>query len=59
MKMNREFISETAPFSIPPTAKREFMPVDVAEVTAPRGEWILPAVNEVHLGLILSDYSAN
>jgi AraC family transcriptional regulator len=35
------------------------MPLDVAEVNAPRGEWILPAVNEVRLGLILSDYSAN
>jgi AraC family transcriptional regulator len=59
INMNRGFTSETAPFSILPTAKREFMPVDVAEVTAPRGEWILPAVNEVRLGLILSDYSAN
>ena len=59
MTMNREFTSATAPFSILPTAKREFMPVDVAEVAAPRGNWILPAVNEVRLGLILSDYSAN
>jgi AraC family transcriptional regulator len=59
MNMNREFTSETAPFSILPTAKREFMPVDVAEVAAPRGEWILPAVDEVRLGLILSDYSAD
>jgi AraC family transcriptional regulator len=52
------FTSETAPFAIRRTAKREFMPVDVAEVAAPRGEWILPAVDEVRLGLILSDYSA-
>jgi AraC family transcriptional regulator len=59
MNMNREFRSETAPFSILPTANRESMPVDVAEVAAPRGNWILPAVNEVRLGLILSDYSAN
>jgi AraC family transcriptional regulator len=42
-----------------PAAKRDFMPVDVAEVAAPRGNWILPAVSEVRLGLILSDYSAN
>ena len=53
MNLNREFTSETASFSILPTAKREFMPVDVAEVTAPRGNWVLPAVNEVRLGLIL------
>jgi AraC family transcriptional regulator len=53
------FISEPAPFAIRPTAKREFMPVDVAEVAAPRGRWILPAVNEVRLGLILSSYSAD
>jgi AraC family transcriptional regulator len=59
MNMNRGFASETAPFNILATAKREFMPVDVAEVTAPRGNWVLPAVNEVRLGLILSDYSAN
>jgi AraC family transcriptional regulator len=52
------FTSETAPFAIRPTSKREFMPVDVAEVAAPRGEWILPAVTEVRLGFILSDYSA-
>jgi AraC family transcriptional regulator len=59
MNMNRGFTSETASFSIPPTAKREFMPVDVAKVKAPRGNWVLPAVNEVRLGLILSDYSAD
>jgi AraC family transcriptional regulator len=52
------FASESAPITIRQTAKREFIPVDVAEVAAPRGNWILPAVNEVRLGLILSDYSA-
>jgi AraC family transcriptional regulator len=59
MNLNREFTSKTAPFSMLPTAKREFMPLDVAEVAAPRGNWVLPAVDEVRLGLILSDYSAN
>jgi AraC family transcriptional regulator len=59
MNMNRGFTSETVPFSIMPTAKREFVPVDVAEVKAPRGNWVLPAISEVRLGLILSDYSAN
>ena len=59
MNQGLSFISESAPFAIRQTAKREFMPVDVAEVTAPRGKWILPAVNEVRLGLILSDYSAS
>ena len=58
MNQGLSFTSEAAPFAIRQTAKREFMPVDVAEVAAPRGEWILPAVNEVRLGLILSDYSA-
>jgi AraC family transcriptional regulator len=60
MTMNQglSFISEPAPFAIGQTAK-QFMPVDVAEVARPRGNWILPAVNEVRLGLILSDYSAN
>jgi AraC family transcriptional regulator len=60
MMMNQElsFISEPAPFAIRQKAKRELTPVDVAEVAAPRGNWILPAVNEVRLGLILSSYSA-
>jgi AraC family transcriptional regulator len=59
MNQGLSFTSETAPVAVRKTAKREFMAVDVAEVAAPRGEWILPAVNEVRLGLILSDYSAN
>jgi AraC family transcriptional regulator len=59
MSQGLSFASESAPFAIRQTAKREFMPVDVAEVAAPRGNWILPAVDEVRLGLILSDYSAN
>jgi AraC family transcriptional regulator len=59
MNQALSFTSEATPFAIRPTSKREFMPVDVAEVAAPRGEWILPAVDEVRLGLILSDYSAN
>ena len=59
MNQGLAFISDPAPFAIRPTAKREFMPVDVAEVAAPRGRWILPAVNEVRLGLILSSYSAD
>jgi AraC family transcriptional regulator len=58
MNQGLSFTSESAPFAIRQTAKREFIPVDVAEVAAPRGNWILPAVNEVRLGLILSDYSA-
>jgi AraC family transcriptional regulator len=59
MNQGLSFISESSPFTIWQTAKREFMPVDVAEVAAPRGNWILPAVDKVRLGLILSDYSAN
>jgi AraC family transcriptional regulator len=61
MTMNQAlaFTSEAAPFPIRPTAKPEFMPIDVAELAAPRGKWILPAVDEVRLGLILSDYSAD
>ena len=59
MNQGLSFTSESAPFAIRQAAKRDFMPVDVAEVAAPRGNWILPAVNEVRLGLILSDYSAN
>lgn len=59
MNMNLGFTSETAPFSNLPTAKREFMPVDVAELAAPRGNWVLPAVDKVRLGFILSGYSAN
>jgi AraC family transcriptional regulator len=58
MNQGLSFNSELPPFTIRQTAKQDFMPVDVAEVAAPRGNWILPAVNEVRLGLILSDYSA-
>jgi AraC family transcriptional regulator len=59
MNQGFSFTSGFAPFAIRQTAKREFMPVDVAEVAAPRGHWTLPAVDKVRLGLILSDYSAN
>jgi AraC family transcriptional regulator len=59
MNQGFSFTSEFAPFAIRQTAKREVMPVDVAEVAAPRGHWILPAVDKVRLGLIRSDYSAN
>jgi|HubBroStandDraft_2_1064218.scaffolds.fasta_scaffold213692_3 hypothetical protein len=58
MNEGLSFTSESVPFVIRQTAKREFIPVDVAEVAAPRGNWILPAVDEVRLGLILSNYSA-
>jgi AraC family transcriptional regulator len=58
MNQGLSFTSESTAFAIRPAAKPEFMPVDVAEVAAPQGNWILPAVNEVRLGLILSDYSA-
>jgi AraC family transcriptional regulator len=56
---NQGFARQQALAAIRPMAKSELMPVDVAEVAAPQGNWILPAVNEVRLGLILSDYSAN
>jgi AraC family transcriptional regulator len=59
MNQGFSFTSEFAPFAIRETAKREFVPVDVAEVAAPRGPWILPAADKVRLGLILSVYSAN
>jgi AraC family transcriptional regulator len=59
MNQGLSFTSESAPLAIRQTAKSKFTPVDVTEVVAPRGEWILPAVNEVRLGLILSDYSAD
>jgi hypothetical protein len=58
MYQGLSFTSEPAPFAIRKVAKQELMPLDVAEVTAPRGKWILPPVNEVRLGLIRSDYSA-
>lgn len=51
--------SETSPLSIRPASKPKVLPVDVTEVAAHRGEWVLPAVNKVRLGLILSDYSAD
>jgi AraC family transcriptional regulator len=59
MNQGLSLTSALAQFPIRQTAKREFIPLDVAEVAAPRGNWILPAVDEVRLGLILSDYSAN
>ena len=56
--MNQGFAREQAPVAIHPTGKRELMPVEIAEVPAPQGEFILPAVNKVRLALALSDYSA-
>jgi AraC family transcriptional regulator len=57
--MNQGFARKQALVAIRPTAKRELTPVDVAEVPAPRGEFILPAVNQVRLALALSDFSAS
>jgi AraC family transcriptional regulator len=34
-------------------------PVNVLEASAPRGEWTVPAVEEISLALALSDYSAS
>src|ERR1700747_3000708 len=59
MNQGLSFTSEPAPFAIRQITQRQFIPVDVAEVAAPRGNWILPAANQVRLGLILSDYSAS
>src|SRR5580658_10110475 len=59
MNHGLSLVSKSAPLDIRQTAKRESIPVDVAEIAAPQGNWILPAVDKVRLGLILSDYSAN
>jgi hypothetical protein len=45
---------EQALVAIRSTAKRELMPVNVAEVPAPRGEFVLPAVNKIRLALATS-----
>jgi AraC family transcriptional regulator len=59
MNQGFNFNSESAPFAIRQTTKLEVMPVDVAEVAAPQGHWVLPAVDKVRLGLIRSNYSAD
>ena len=56
--MNQGFARELALAAIRPTAKRELMPVDVAEVQKPRGEFIYSGVNKVRLVLALSDCSS-
>ena len=53
MNQGLSFTSETAPFAIGQTAKPEIMPVDVAEVAAPRGNWILPAVGWCYVDEVL------
>ncbi len=58
-ELNGESTLRLAPAAIQPNARWELMPVDVAEVPAPRGEFILPAVNQVRLALALSDFSAS
>lgn len=58
-ELNRKPTLQPAPTGTQPTAKWELMPIDVAEVPAPRGEFILPAVNQVRLALALSDFSAS
>jgi len=57
--LNRESTVRPTPTGIPPTAKWELMPIDVAEVPAPRGEFVLPAVKQVPLAMALSDFSAS
>ena len=58
-ELNRESTIQSPATGIQPSAKRNSMPIDVAEVPAPRGEFILPPVNKVRLALALSDFSAS
>lgn len=48
-----------APSAIQSNAKLGLLPIDVAEVPAPQGEFVLPAVKQVRLALALSDFSAS
>ena len=57
--MNQGVTREQALVAIRPPPKRELMLVDVAEVPALQGEFILPAVNQVRLALALFDFSAS
>jgi AraC family transcriptional regulator len=57
--MNPELKTTLRSLSTPPPIMVGLPPVNVLEASAPRGEWTVPAVEEISLALALSDYSAS
>jgi AraC family transcriptional regulator len=57
--MNPEFTTNLRSLCTPPRTMVGLPPVNVLEASAPRGEWTVPAVEEISLALALSDYSAS
>jgi AraC family transcriptional regulator len=57
--MNPEFTTNLRSLYIQPPSTVGSLPVNVLEASAPKGEWIVPAVEDISLALALSDYSAS
>ena len=57
--MNPEFTTNLRSLYIQPPSMVGSLPVNVLEASAPKGEWIVPAVEDISLALALSDYSAS
>jgi AraC family transcriptional regulator len=57
--MNPEFTTNLRSLSTPPPTMVGLPPVNVLEASATRGEWTIPAIEEVSLALALSDFSAS
>jgi AraC family transcriptional regulator len=57
--MNLEFTTNLRSLYIQPPTMVGLPPVNVLEASAPKGEWTVPAVEEISLALALSDYSAS
>jgi len=56
--MNQEFKTKPRSSHTPSPTVVRLSPVDVLETSATKGEWTVPAVEEVSLALALSDFSA-
>jgi AraC family transcriptional regulator len=57
--MNPEFTTDLMSLSTPLPTTVGLPPVNVLEASPPKGEWTVPAVEEISLALALSDYSAS
>jgi hypothetical protein len=57
--MNPEFTTNLRSLSSPLPTTVGLTPVNVLEASTPRGEWTVPAVEEISLALAVLDYSAS
>src|SRR4051794_18873343 len=57
--MNQELTLKPKPIQTQPSTIARLPLVDVVETSAAKGEWFVPAVEEVSLAMALTDFSAS